>query len=37
MEELLKKLAEHFGYAAPFGYAVLAYGLFHWLDEKRIR
>jgi hypothetical protein len=34
MEEILKKLAEYFGFAAPFGYAVLAYGLFHWLDEN---
>jgi hypothetical protein len=34
MEELLKKLAEHFGYAAPFGYAVLAYGFFVWLDKE---
>jgi hypothetical protein len=34
VEELLKKVAEHFGYAAPFGYAVLAYGLFFWLDKE---
>jgi hypothetical protein len=34
MEELLKKLAEHFGFVAPFGYAAAAYGLFHWLDEN---
>jgi hypothetical protein len=33
MEELLKKLAEHFGYATPFGYAGLAYGFFLWLDN----
>jgi hypothetical protein len=31
MEELAKQL----GYdTAPFGYAALAYGLFHWLDEN---
>ena len=34
MEELLEKLAEHFGFVAPFGYAAAAYGLFHWLDEN---
>jgi hypothetical protein len=34
MEEILKKLTEHFGFAAPFGYAVLAYGFFYWLDEN---
>jgi hypothetical protein len=34
MEELLKKLAEHFDYAAPFMYAAAAYGFFHWLDEN---
>jgi hypothetical protein len=34
MEKLLEKLSEHFGYAAPFMYAALAYGLFHWLDEN---
>ena len=34
MEEILKKLAEHFGFVAPFGYAALAYGFFHWLDEN---
>lgn len=30
MVELVKKLAEQFGYTAPFGYAVLVYGLFSW-------
>jgi hypothetical protein len=34
MEELLKKIAEHFGYAGPFGYAVLAYGFFYGLDKE---
>ncbi|MCK1629236.1 hypothetical protein [Bradyrhizobium sp. 162] len=34
MEEILKKLAEHFGFAAPFGYAALAYGFFLWLDKE---
>ena len=34
MEEILKNLAEHFGFVAPFGYAALAYGFFHWLDEN---
>ena len=34
MEEILKKLAEHFGLAAPFAYAALAYGFFFWLDEN---
>jgi hypothetical protein len=34
MEEILKKLAEHFGFAAPFGYAALAYGFFFWLDKE---
>jgi hypothetical protein len=34
MQEILNQLAEHFGWAAPFGYAVLAYGFFHWLDEN---
>jgi hypothetical protein len=34
MEELLKKIAEHFGYAAPFAYATLAFGLFYWADKK---
>ena len=34
MEEILKKIAEHFGFAAPFGYAALAYGFFYWLDEN---
>jgi hypothetical protein len=34
MQEILNQLAEHFGWAVPFGYAVLAYGFFHWLDEN---
>jgi hypothetical protein len=34
MEEILKTLAEHFGFAAPFGYAALAYGFFFWLDKE---
>lgn len=34
MEELLKKIAEHSGYAAPFGYAVSVYGFFHWVDKE---
>jgi hypothetical protein len=34
MEEILKKLAENFGFVAPFGYAGLAYGFFRWLDEN---
>jgi hypothetical protein len=34
MEEILKKLADHFGFAAPFGYAALAYGFFIWLDKE---
>jgi hypothetical protein len=36
MEELAKKFAEYLGdpYVAAVGYAALAYGFFHWLDEK---
>jgi hypothetical protein len=36
MEELAKKFAEYLGdpYVTAVGYAALAYGLFHWLDEK---
>jgi len=34
MEELLKKLAEHLGFAAPFGYAALAFSLFSWADKE---
>ncbi|MEZ2142645.1 hypothetical protein AAE026_10075 [Bradyrhizobium sp. DN5] len=36
MEELVKKFAEYLGdpYVASVGYASLAYGLFHWLDEN---
>jgi hypothetical protein len=34
MEELLKTIAEHFGWTVPFMYAAGAYFFFHWLDEK---
>jgi hypothetical protein len=34
MEEILKKVAEYFGFAAPFGYAAAAFGLFYWADKK---
>jgi hypothetical protein len=36
MEELAKKFAEYLGdpYVAAVGYAALAYGFFHWLDEN---
>ena len=36
MEELAKKFAEYLGdpYVAAVGYGALAYGFFHWLDEK---
>ena len=33
--EALEKLAEHLGYTTtPFVFAAVAYGFFHWLDEK---
>jgi hypothetical protein len=34
MPELLKTLAEYFGWAVPFGYAGLAYGFFLWIDKE---
>jgi hypothetical protein len=34
MPEILNKLAEYFGWAAPFGYAAATYGFFYWLDEN---
>jgi len=34
MEELLKKAAEHFGYAAPFLYAGVTYKVFSWIDKE---